>query len=221
MEKAKSLFGVGTSLFVAIVYTILVATFDRAAMGPEGTAVGFSHINGCFACTFGFNGVLYCISEILGYTVIASIMIFVVIGISQLIRTKKFSGVNTDIYMYGISVVLLGALYVFFEKVIVNYRPIILPGETEVEASFPSSHTMLACTILGISIVYVLRNVKNMTVRKVIVTVCACVAVILVSCRLFCGVHWLTDILGGLLWSVFVVCVYIRLCAVKMPVSLS
>ena len=37
------------------------------------------------------------------------------------------------------------SVYILFEKVVINYRPILI--DNELEASFPSSHTMLAiCT---------------------------------------------------------------------------
>ncbi|MBR3203698.1 MAG: phosphatase PAP2 family protein, partial [Solobacterium sp.] len=98
--------------------------------------------------------------------------------------------------------VILGFLYVFFNKVAINYRPVIMPGEVLPESSFPSSHSMLGCTVMGSAYLLVDRYVKNQTAVKVLHVLCIINMIVIVGGRFLSGVHWFTDILGGILISI-------------------
>jgi hypothetical protein len=118
------------------------------------------------------------------------------------------SKVDKVIIGLGILYVVVAVLYVAFDKIPINYRPILQPGETELETSFPSTHTLVICTVLGSGIVAAKRLFKNeMTVRVLKIAFIAIMA-IGVCARLFAGVHWLTDIVAGLLFSVTLVSLY-------------
>lgn len=105
----------------------------------------------------------------------------------------------------GVLYILTIIMYVVFEKCIVNYRPVIMEGETEVEASFPSSHTMLVIVVMGSTfflVKYFLEEKENM--KKIILLVrilCVAVALLMVAGRLLSGVHWLSDIVAGIFIS--------------------
>ena len=50
MEKKKSsLITAILILIITAIYTVLVCTMDREAIGPDGTVVGFAAMNGRFA----------------------------------------------------------------------------------------------------------------------------------------------------------------------------
>ena len=97
--------------------------------------------------------------------------------------------------------VLVIGCYVLFELVVINYRPVIMPGVEGVEASFPSSHTMLICSVMGSTAMVLKKYVKRDALRMGLQVGCVIVAVITVAGRLLSGVHWVTDILGGVLLS--------------------
>ena len=87
-----------------------------------------------------------------------------------------------------------------------------MPDETEPAASFPSSHTMLICVIMGSTMIlsgkYLKRYIENKTIRDTIQALCGFFIVLTVFGRLACGVHWFTDILGGVLISIALVAAF-------------
>ena len=90
-------------------------------------------------------------------------------------------------------------LYVAFDKIVINYRPVILPGELELESSFPSSHTMLAIVVFGSAAIDLKRRLKGNKVGSIIGIVLCLLMLLIVVCRFLSGAHWLTDIVGGVL----------------------
>ena len=195
-------------LVVTILFSVLTFVVDRKPIGYDGTSVGFSSINGLFAGSFGYNQVMDTLSDIAMYLSFLVVAAFAFIGVMQLIRGKSLSKVDKVIIGLGILYVVVAVLYVAFDKIPINYRPILQPGETKLETSFPSTHTLVICTVLGSGIVAAKRLFKNeMTVRVLKIAFIAIMA-IGVCARLFAGVHWLTDIVAGLLFSVTLVSLY-------------
>lgn len=191
----------GLFALLAAVLVVLVLFVDVAPIGPEGTSVGLSHLNGAVHAKTGLNLFWYDVTEALGVASILVAGVFALVGLVQLIRRKSLRKVDREILALGVLFVVVIALYVLFEVVVVNCRPEILPGETHPEASFPSSHTMLVCATLGGAMLILRKYVKNPAVCRVLQLVCAAAIVVMVVGRLLSGVHWCTDILGGLLIS--------------------
>ena len=104
--------------------------------------------------------------------------------------------------MYAVTIVL----YVLFEKIAVNYRPILEDGE--LAASYPSTHTMIVLCILGTSFLAFPRYIKNGRLRLTAEILCIVIIALTIIGRLVCGVHWLTDIIGGILLSVSIIVFY-------------
>ena len=104
---------------------------------------------------------------------------------------------DKDILLLGGLYAALAVCYLFFEKCIINYRPVIL--DEGLEASFPSSHTMLAMCLMLAAMEQLRRRLKDQPLGRILSMVCAVLLVVTVIGRLLSGVHWLTDILGGLL----------------------
>ena len=188
-------------LILFAVLILLVKKVNVAAIGPEGTSIGLSDLNKSFHEMTGENHTLYKISEYLGYGALALVGVFGLVGLAQLIRRRSLLKVDHEILaLGGLYVVVLG-LYFVFEKVVINYRPVIMEGDAHVEASFPSSHTMLAMVVLGSTLMVISKYVKQDGLRVILEMLCIISIVLLVLGRLLCGVHWLTDIIGGVLIS--------------------
>lgn len=198
-------------LLYSIAITIAVLTVDVAAIGPDGTKVGLSTINNWFRDLFSYDAGLgyskfwYNITQIIGYFCLLVCVFWGCVGLYQLIKEKDINRVDKSLISTGVLYILTIIMYVVFEKCIVNYRPVIMEGETEVEASFPSSHTMLVIVVMGSTfflVKYFLEEKENM--KKIILLVrilCVAVALLMVAGRLLSGVHWLSDIVAGIFIS--------------------
>ncbi len=191
--------GISGALFVLLI--LLVRTVDVDAIGPEGSSVGFSKINGAVKDTFSYNETWYKITQYLGYAALAIAGGFALLGLVQLIRRKSFFKVDKNIIALGVLFAVVIILYVMFNKIAVNYRPVILPDEGVLEASFPSSHTVLTCVVMGGAMLQLPYYVKNQGLRLALNTILALIILLTVGGRLVSGAHWLTDILGGVLLS--------------------
>ena len=202
-KKNANKFLAGGAVFAVLflIWIALIKLVDVSAIGPEGTEVGLAGINKAIHEALGVNMTLYKITDILGYVALLVAGLFALFGLVQLIKRKSLAKVDGAIYaLAGLYVVTIG-LYVIFEKVIINYRPVIMPDEVALEASFPSSHTMLACVILGSAIVMIGKYIDNDMLRKLLIALAAVLLILVVAGRLVSGVHWFTDIVGGVLIS--------------------
>jgi len=81
----------------------------------------------------------------------------------------------------------------------VNFRPIFIEGE--LEASYPSSTTLLVLSVMPTLIFQADRRCKKKGLKQAVRILTIVFSAFMVIGRLVCGVHWLTDILGGLVLS--------------------
>lgn len=199
-----------------IAWTMLVKMTDVAAIGPQGTKIGLSTVNMWFRNIWhygetGYFAVPYMITEIIGYLSLAICAFWACVGAVQWVKEGDINAVDKTIFATGFLYVLTIILYVVFEKFVVNYRPIIMPGDTEVEASYPSSHTMLSIVVLGSTfylIGYFLEDTKYEKFILPLKVICAVLMAVCVIGRLVCGVHWFSDIIGGILISSTLLIIY-------------
>ena len=181
-----------------VLFTLIVKFVGLSSIGPGKSEVGLAFINEWFHNLFGFNNLFYKLSKYLGYLPFLFVLFYGCLGLKQLIDKKSLKKVDKKIIYLGCFYVLMGLFYIFFEKVIINYRPVLLEGD--LEASYPSSHTILAVCICISSIMMNRYYLKKDLLKYVNVSTAVLMLLIVVG-RLFSGVHWLTDIVGGLLLS--------------------
>jgi len=208
MEKKTNRIVSSIILFcLFVVYTVLVKVVDVMPIGPENSEVGFASINGVFAKTFTYNGFWYQLTEYLGYMAIGVCLAFALLGLLQLIKGKSFKAVDKEIWVLAGFYVVVIAFYVLFEVLVINYRPIIL--EEGLEASYPSSHTVLAVSVF-LSAVYEFETyIKNRNLKLTLQAVVIILAVLMVVGRMLSGVHWISDIIGGCLLAVSLVLMFV------------
>ncbi len=195
-------------LCITIVFSILAYFVDRKEVGPEDTSVGFSTLNSAFAKAFPYNSLMDTVSDVVMYLAFLVVAVFAVTGLVQLIKNKSISKVTKSVLCLGALYIVVVILYVAFDKIPINYRPIIQPGETELETSFPSTHTLVICTVLGSAMIAVKDLLKNEKTVKLLRILAVILMVVGVGARLFAGVHWATDIIAGMLFSATLVSVY-------------
>ncbi len=206
--KHRRLFTACIGFLLTVILIALVRLVDVAPIGAQGTSIGLSNINRFIFDLFGVNLFWYIITDWLGITAILTAFIFAVIGLVQLIKRRSLLKVDREILSLGGLYLIVIGLYLLFENVIINYRPIIMPDNTHPEASFPSSHTMLICVIMGSAAMLINRYIKNEMLCRVLRVICFVIIGVTVVGRLIAGVHWFTDILGGIMISVTLLSLY-------------
>ena len=133
-------------------------------------------------------------------------MVFGGIGFTQLVKRQSLFRVDYDIVILGIYYVVVIAAYLFFEMIPINYRPILIEGVMEV--SYPSSTTLLVLCVMPTLAEQMNRRLKSVAVKRAVGIITITFSVFMVLGRLISGVHWLTDIVGGVLLSAGLFCVY-------------
>ena len=190
------------SAALTVLLIILLRFVDVREIGPKGTSIGLSHLNQFFFNSTGVNMVWYDITDWLGLTAVATAFIFAVVGLVQFIKRKSFIKVDKEILALGGLYLFVIGIYLLFENMIVNYRPVIMPGSDFPGASFPSSHTMIVCIIMGSAMMVMKKYIKKKALQKILTALCCAIIAVTIIGRLISGVHWFTDIIGGILISV-------------------
>ena len=194
------------SLAAFALWTIAVRLIDVQPIGPRGSAVGFAALNGFFHRLTGVHMTLYVITDWLGLVPVAFGLGFAVLGLAQWIGRKNILKVDRSILVLGGFYIVVIAVYLFFEEFVVNYRPVLIGGY--LEASYPSSTTMLVMCVMPTAMMQLGRRIKNHAFRRCVLLAIAVFTAFMVIARLLSGVHWLSDIIGGALVSVGLVALY-------------
>ncbi len=197
-KQFKKMRMLGSIFFIAfLLWTAAIKFIGVQAIGPNGSLVGFAPLNAAFHRLTGENWGLYQVTEYLGVIPLCVVAFFGFVGLLQLIQRKSLFKVDKDIIALGVFYVIVIACYILFEKVVINYRPVLIDGV--LEASYPSSHTLLALCVLPTAVYQFTARLGDGLVEKIINALLIVVTLCLVFGRLISGVHWFTDIVGGCL----------------------
>ena len=208
--KRTKMFLVGAGFLGAFVlWTVLVSLVDIRPIGPNGSRVGFAALNGFVHGLTGVNLLLYTITDWLGLVPIAVAFSFAVLGLGQWIKRKSLLKVDGSLLALGGFYIVVMAAYIFFEAVVINYRPTLIDGY--LEASYPSSTTMLVMCVMPTAMLQLRTRIKNRVFRWCMLIAIAAFTAFMVIGRLLSGVHWLTDIIAGALLSAGLVIIYASL----------
>ena len=199
MKNKKNILICVLLVLISIIYTLLVKYVDTSTIGPNGSVVGFSSLNSFVFNLTGNNMTLYKITEILGIIPILIALMYAIIGLIQVIDRKSLK-VDKELIALGILYIIVLLIYVFFEKCIINYRPVLIDGI--LEASYPSSHTLLSICICGSALLINKYLFNNKKIYKYINIVSIISMVLIVLGRLLSGVHWASDIIGSIIISI-------------------
>ena len=193
-------------LMMFVLWTIAVSRVDVRAIGPQESSVGFAALNGFVHNLTGVHMLLYTITDWLGLVPIALGLGFALLGLVQWIKRKHLLKIDRSILVLGGFYILVMAAYLFFESFVINYRPVLIEGI--LEASYPSSTTMLVMCVMPTAVMQFRRRIKNAVLCQWVSLVMTAFTVFMVVGRLISGVHWLTDIIGGILMSAGLVMMY-------------
>jgi undecaprenyl-diphosphatase len=182
-----------------VLWTALLTRVDVRPIGPNGSTVGMATLTAAFHRLTGVHITLYTVTDWLGLVPVAMCVGFGTLGLVQWIRRKRIGRVDRSLLALGCFYVAVLGVYLLFEKLEVNYRPVLIDGC--LEASYPSSTTLLTLCVMPTAATQLWGRIKRKTLRCCVVCAILGFTLFMVVARLVSGVHWLTDILGGVLLS--------------------
>lgn len=197
-----------TLLILFFVFTLCVKLIDVKAIGPEGSEVGFAGINRLFYELIGYRPAYYVCTQIVGYIAISIMIFFFLIGLKQLIQRKSLPKVDQNIMMMGTAYFIMLVFYGLFQLIVVNYRPVIIDLKEGLEASYPSSHTVLAIGTFLLAALQVPYYVKKEKSQVILKSLCLFFVLYMIVGRMISGIHWFTDIIAALILAAAVVTLY-------------
>ena len=200
-------FLVGAALLtVFVLFTWSLTIVDVRPIGPDGGCVGYAAINGFLHEITGVHWTMYFITDWAGAGAILIAAGFALLGLIQWIRRKRIMKVDRDILLLGVFYLMVMGAYVFFEFVVINRRPVLIGGFQE--ASYPSSTTVLSLCVLVTAGMQAKRRIRKTKIRKIVLVFLYAAAFFMAGGRLLSGVHWFTDVLGGVLFSAGMIKLY-------------
>ena len=206
-EKEKKLLVSGIiCILMFVIWTLLVLTVDVKPLGQNGTNIGFSTFNCWFHKLTGVHMSIYVITDWLGLVPIFTCIVFLAVGAVQLIKRKSLLKVDRDISILGIYYIMVIFCYLIFEIIPINYRPILIEGV--MEASYPSSTTLLVLSVMPTLVLQSNRRLGNAALKKIICILTIVFSLFMVIGRMISGVHWFTDIAGSVILSAGLFCIY-------------
>ena len=206
MLKKKNFISAVILLLLFIFWTIAVSSIDLKPIGPLESSVGFATLNHFWHNFVGVNFTIYTITDCLGIVPFAVCFGIGILGLIQLFKRKNVLKVDYDILVLGGFYMVVILAYILFETVIINYRPVLIEGV--LEASYPSSTTMLTLCVMPTAIIQFKNRIKYKTLRNIIIFISVLFTLFMVIGRIVSGVHWITDIIGGALLSTGLVMFY-------------
>ena len=205
-ETRKKLYSGLLFIVAFILWTFLICLVDVRVIGPQNSSVGFAGINIFVHNLTGVHMLLYHITDWAGLVPVAFMFGFAVLGLIQWIKRKNMFKVDFSILILGIFYIIVTAAYLFFEMFVINYRPVLINGY--LEASYPSSTTLLVLCVIPTTMMQLGSRIKHNGLRHFMNILLSGFIAFMVAGRLISGVHWVSDIIGGILLSVGLVKLY-------------
>ena len=147
----------------------------------------------------GITSVLKVITELGGvaFIVLAGVLIFMFCKKIRLFVTFDLVGVT-----------LINQI---IKHIVRRPRPNVLRLVEEDGYSFPSGHSMVSMAFYGIIIYLVYKNVTNKYLKWTLITLLSLLILSIGFSRIYVGVHYFTDVVGGFLLGLAYLIIYINI----------
>ena len=77
--------------------------------------------------------------------------------------------------------------------------------------SFPSGHSMISMAFYGLIIYLIYKNIKNKSLKWILIILLSILILFIGISRIYLGVHYVSDVLGGFLVSISYLILYIKI----------
>ena len=111
----------------------------------------------------------------------------------------------------NINLVVITILNIILKSIIQRPRPEGYRLIDESGYSFPSGHSMISMAFYGLIIYYLWKNVKNKKIKYISVTLLTLMVLLIGISRIYLGVHYASDVLGGFIISIAYLIVFITI----------
>lgn len=206
MKPTRLFFPAALALVAFALWTAAVCTVDVQPIGPGGSTVGLATLNRSFHTFTGVHLWLYVATDWLSLLPVGMALAFALLGLAQWIRRRSLARVDRSLLVLGGFYLAVMAAYALFEMLVINRRPVLLDGV--LEASYPSSTTLLVLCVSATAILQLRGRIRRPGLRRCLCGLLAGYAALMVLARLLCGVHWLSDVVGGVLLSAALILTY-------------
>ena len=107
------------------------------------------------------------------------------------------------------NIVLITVLNQLLKRILQRPRPTEFRIVEETGYSFPSGHSMVSMAFYGYLIYLIYRYIKNKYVKWTLITILSILICLIGISRIYLGVHYTSDVLGGFLLSISYLVIYI------------
>ena len=107
------------------------------------------------------------------------------------------------------NIVIIAVLNQLLKRILQRPRPTEFRIVEETGYSFPSGHSMVSMAFYGYLIYLIYRYIKNNYVKWTLITILSILICLIGISRIYLGVHYTSDVLGGFLLSISYLVIYI------------
>ena len=178
-------------LFIALIGFLALAedVFNKEIM--NGDIIGYKIISTFLISDFA-TPIAKFITNFGGAIFLITLTVILVI----LIKNKK---IGLSIFS---NLVIITVLNQLLKRILQRPRPTEFRIIEETGYSFPSGHSMVSMAFYGYLIYLIYKYVKNKYVKWILIVLLSCLIVGIGTSRIYLGVHYTSDVLGGFLVSI-------------------
>lgn len=136
---------------------------------------------------------------------LASWQCIVLLCLSSFVFMKDIKK-NIIISLNSINSVIINTI---FKVIFARPRPLVLHLIEQDGFSFPSGHAMASMSFYGFLIYLILKSKLSIFTKTIYVFLLSIIILLVGISRIYLGVHYASDIIGGYLISVIYMCIYI------------
>ena len=193
-ENKKDLIIIGITSLLFIILSILVMTEKTLTLDIQ------THTHIINMRTNALTKILTIITNFAGATFLLAFSVILII-------IKK----NKKIPLF----MLLNIITAFFineiaKSIFERSRPIGINLIEETGLSYPSGHSMVGLSFYGLIIYFIYKSKKSKNIKITYITGLTILILLIGFSRIYLGVHYLTDIIGGFLLSIIYLTIYIK-----------